>query len=298
MRPEGLFLLPEYSSSFLENRVLSGIGVFFLALLLCLPASASGECSDGTAEGECVAARTQKEADRLLRCRQGILVDDSVSCGCPTGYHIWGDGSCILHPHARLFTHDLAYDDAVRGDVVFKAAKFDEVFSHTAFKAQYKQLNPQIKLGVYRNFSALTDSEISTAIPAFCSQQTVQCTAEDMLLHYREDAGTRCDYFRTCVTGRGWNSSCSPVCTPPATAASRAESRTPNSWKVTWGDANYPNPAWVIYNNETVLARSGEGGVPADILLTDNGDFYPPGSAFDKTAEYYGTPLDQNHPRI
>ncbi len=119
-----------------------------------------------------------------------------------------------------------------------------------------------------------------------------------MYIHYRDDAGTRCDAFDNCALARGWNYSCSPNCTPAATATTRGESRTFDWWLNRWSSANYNDPGWQAYNNAANLARAQEGGTTSDVLLPDVASYYPGGTAFDKTVEYYGIPLDGNHPRI
>lgn len=259
---------------------------------------AAAACSDGTADNQCVFARTGNNQDKPWRCVNGILTEVSQTCGCPDNYYAWGDGSCTLRSYIRAYTHDLRYDDAGLVDTTFKASHFDEVFSHNAFKTQYRSLNPKIKIATYRNFSALTETEFPGAVTAWCATQTPACNPQDLIIHNKQDVGTRCDYFNDCRTFKGWNASCSPSCTPAATAISRADSRAPNAWDLDWSDVNFSNSSWVAFNNQATLTDITAGGVTSDILLPDNGDFYPIGTGYDKTAEYFGIALDQNHPRI
>jgi len=263
-----------------------------------LSISAATNCSDGTANNQCVFNRTSNANNKPWKCVNGVLIEDNQTCGCPSGYYPWGDGSCTLRPNIRAYTHDLRYDDAGLVDTTFKATHFDQVFSHTSFKTAYRNINPQIKIGSYRNYSALYDDEFADLVTAWCATQTPTCDPQDLIIHNKQDVGTRCDYFNQCRTFKGWNESCSPNCTPAATAINRAESRAPNAWDLDWSDVNFTNPNWVAFNNQATLSTLTGGGTTSDIILTDNGDFYPPGSSYDKTVEYFGIALNQSHPRI
>lgn len=262
------------------------------------PIVSAASCNDGTADNQCVFDRTGNSQDKPWRCVSGILTENSQVCGCPDNYYAWGDGSCTLRSYIRAYTHDLRYDDAALVDTTFKATHFDQAFSHIAFKTAYKNINPQIKIGIYRNYSAFYDDEFADLVTAWCATQTPACDPQDLIIHYKQDVGTKCDYFNQCRTFKGWNESCSPNCTPAATAVNRAESRSPNSWSLDWSDVNFSNPNWVAFNNQATLSGVTSGGTIGDVILTDNGDFYPVGTDYDKTAEYFGIPLNQSHPRI
>ncbi len=247
-------------------------------------------CNDGTQDSQC-------SATLPLYCKEGFLIYNSTSCGCPSPYYIQDDGTCSNYPHIKLFLYDLK-QDLDNQDTIFKAKHYDLAFSHTSYASLLKQTNPQIRVSLYKNPTAYTDNEQSIDIPNYCFNIGGCTNIEDFYLHYIQD-DSYYDNFGTYLNTPGYNPACSPICNPPATATSIDQSRIPDYWLTTWKASNITSQLWFDYETTQILNLLNINGVQREAMFFDNAFFYPPTDLnYDKTHEYLNIPLDSNHPRI
>jgi hypothetical protein len=280
-------------------------------------ALSAGTCIDGTAELQCVVDRTGNENQRPWRCVNGILVEDSGTCGCPTGRYPWGDGSCTTYPNIKTHNQFIPYCSwsnslsenytaTCAAELSFNATHFDNTSTFTHQKQYMRNINPNLKLQTYRNFSALTATEVSTAYPAYCL--THGCTTENAFIHFTEDSRRNGRGYSICVPGYN------PANPPPpgdvnscvldsadhyARAVSLPQSRIPDFWLTSWMMVNYRDPGIAAYNQQAVEQTFRDGNIISDSFFTDIGDYIAQnGPDLTVSDVYPGIALNQSHPRV
>ncbi len=133
--------------------------------------------------------------------------------------------------------------------------------------------------------------------------------AEDFFLHYREDISHPGFATTVLVPGfapgmiPGWNPNPGPT-DPPASATSREQARVIGIYLPTWPLGNLVNPGYrqfLIHYVRRLSDGSLYGSTASeriDGVVVDNAVYYPQFNEgmLDKTEEFYGLPLDDNHP--
>jgi hypothetical protein len=238
----------------------------------------------------------------------GVCAGDAA---CPTGQECTGAGCVPSRP--TIFSHIQlasaffrAYND--NAEMAWRATHADLLIGGTILESQdLRAANPNVRLVPY-----FTNRyhHLDTEAAEWCA--TYGANPEDFYLHYREDVVLP-GYNTVLVPGYpvgvvpGWNPNWQAG-DPPASAANRAESRAFGLYDPShqpWYLANFNHPSYRDFAKDyirtlvdgTVWGSNGDP-FPADAVLMDHGVYYPEFNEGDlpKTDEFYGIPLDDNHP--
>lgn len=276
-------------------------------------------CVDGTASGQCVVDRTGNDNQRPQRCVDGLLVEDSATCGCPAGRYPWGDGSCTIYPNIKTYNQFVPYctwtnpaasdyTATCQTELSFVASHFDISTAFTHEKTLLKSINPSIKIETYRNYSALNTTEINTLYPAYCAANG--CTTENAFLHFSEDTQRNGRGFGICVPGYNPGNAAPPgdtnTCVTTASdhyarAVAKSQARIPDYWLTSWMMVNFRDPGIISYNRSAITTNFAAGGSTSDVLFNDIGDYIATtGPDLTVSDAYAGQPLSpiNQHPRF
>ncbi len=250
----------------------------------------------------------------------GIVSEGACSSdlSCPYGEEC-GAGACVplapgLYPHIQTASA-LFREYADAEELAWRAAHYDLLVSQVLnYVDEIRAVNPGARLFEYMNARYHRYDD-------FGPQATDWAIAngydpEDFYLHYREDVAVPTWESTVIVDGfppgiiPGWNPDAGPG-DPPASALSREVSRVIgyNAGGHTTGDpwrmANINHEGYrrfLLYWATRVLDGSLDGhnyrAQPLDGVVFDNAIYYPMfgEGVLDKTDEYYGIPLEPNHP--
>ncbi|MCZ6765388.1 MAG: hypothetical protein O7D32_00510, partial [bacterium] len=247
---------------------------------------------------------------------QGPDVADSQYCTdtqCPVGQECEG-GGCVsvrptLFPHIQLGTFLFrSYNDDT--EIIWRANHSDlAVGLACGYADELRAENPNIRITGY-----FMNTYHRYADEAEVWAQSRGEDPEDYYLHYKEDV-YRDDYGVVVVVPGfsagmvpGWNPDWQTG-DPPASATDRTQARVPafyrSSRSTTWYMANLANAGYRRFLADYVrslldgsLYKVTMATGPADGALADKAIYYPEFNEgrLEKTAEFYGQPLDENHP--
>lgn len=230
---------------------------------------------------------------------------------CQLGRECVGGGCVTVRP--TLYDHIQLASALFRSynsdaEKYWRATHADLLIGQTIVaSAELRAANPNVRLVPYfaNRYHHLDDEAVE-----WCSRNGGD--PEDFYLHYREDVYLP-DYPIVLVPGYpaafvpGWNPNPQPG-DGPASAASREESRAfgfYNPAHEPWYLANLENPNYRDFARDyirtlidgTVWGPNGDPE-PADAIVMDHGVYYPEWNegSVDKTIEFFGVPLDDNHP--
>jgi len=243
-------------------------------------------------------------------------VSDSFACAdkqCPIGEECEG-GGCVsvrptLYSHIQLGTSLLrSYNDAT--EITWRANHSDMVIGlASGFADELRAENPNIRITGY--FTNTYHRYVSEAEEWAAARGE---DPEDYYLHYKEDV-YRTDYAHVVLVPGfsagvipGWNPNWQTG-DPPASATNRSQSRAPAFYSsgrsTTWYLANLANAGYRSFLADYVrslldgtLYNTTMSTGPADGAMVDNAIYYPEFNEgnIDKTTEFYGVSLDENHP--
>lgn len=242
-------------------------------------------------------------------------VTSSAGCRdgeCPPGQEC-EDGGCVpvretLYPHIQLasalFRPYIDYEE-----IDWRADHFDLVIGYAAVDSdRLRAGNPDIRLFEYTEFRYQLYENESRDWAALNGY-----SFEDFFLHYREDV-TLYDYGATVLVPGfpagfvpGWNPA-RGAADPPASATERAQSRAfgiAEAGHEPWRLADITDPGYRRFHIERMDALVdgslyGAANVtgPVEGIMVDHAIFYAQFNEglINKTDEFYGAPLDGNHP--
>lgn len=254
----------------------------------------------------------------MAGCSAATGTDDDLTSGicpgdasCPIGQECAGNGCVSVRP--TLFDHIQLASTLFRqynndAEKAWRATHADLLIGQNITESlNLRGANPNVRLVSYfTNRYHL----LSVEADEWCAAHGAD--PEDFYLHYREDVQLP-GYTTVLVPGYppgfvpGWNPNAQPG-DPPASAASRSESRAFGLYDLQhepWLLANFCHPDYREFAKDyirrlvdgTVFGPNGDPE-PMDGVLMDHGVFYPEFNegALTKTEEFYGIPLDDNHP--
>jgi hypothetical protein len=233
---------------------------------------------------------------------------------CPTGEEC-GAGGCgpvaaSLYPHIQLASALLA-NYATPSDIPWRAEHYDLLIGGLYGNVDlFRTMNPDARLFEYVLMRKHPDGPSHN--PGEVWARSAGYDPEDFYLHYREDVA-RADLSGVVIvpgypTGLvpGWNPAPAPE-DPPASAASRTESRVPLAmgsagvmYMPAMGHSGYrtfiADHAGNIMDGSYYGTPAASG--PVDGIVCDVALYYPEFDEADlgHTERYGGVPLDDNHP--
>ena len=237
---------------------------------------------------------------------------------CPYGEEC-GSGACVamsasLYPHIQVAS-SLFRDHLDQNEVVWRAAHYDLLINRVLHHADdFRAVNPNVRLFEYMYARYNNYDDFGNRVTEWAQARGLD--PEDFYLHYREDTAVPTWEGVVLVEGHapgvvpGWNPARGPM-DPPASAASREESRVPGmnaGWfagGIPWKMASINNNDyrrflldWATWVLDGSLDNLTLAGGPIDGIVFDNAIYYPMfgEGVLDKTDEYYGLPLNDQHP--
>jgi len=231
---------------------------------------------------------------------------------CPSGDECEGSGCVPIRP--ALYSHIQLASAVFRSyvedsEVEWRAQHADLLIGRTLENAdRIRAANPNARLFEYTLFRYDFYPEDATEWAALNGYDR-----EDFFLHYGEDTAVPQYVSTVLVPGfpagivPGWNPDRQPN-DPPASATERSQSRAvglPKQINVPWQMANITHEGYrrFLIDQMAALADGSLYGVanatgPVDGIMVDLGVYYPVfnDGLIDKTDEFYGIPLDDNHP--
>lgn len=255
----------------------------------------------------------------LSSCTGGaVSPDDSTTTpgcvtdlDCPMGEEC-GALSCYgvepgLYVHIQTASPLLReYNDA--SEVSWRASHYDLMIGQVLSVAdQIRAINPRARLFEYMSMRYMRYNEFGNEATNWALAHGAD--PEDFYLHYREDVEVPTWEGTVLVEGfpagvvPGWVPGVSPI--PGASAETREQSQvigynaggggTGPPWRL----ANVTNDSYrdFLLDWATRLVE-GTGGAQLDGIVGDNAIYYPQfgEGVLDKTNEFYGIPLDEQHP--
>lgn len=234
---------------------------------------------------------------------------------CPMGEEC-GDGGCVpvaptLYPHIQLGSALLRnYLDA--DEMAWRATHYDALIGVVALHVdEIRALNPNIRMFEYWNARHHWYDGYGNEAMNWATAHGYD--GEDFYLHYREDVTVPTWESVTLVEGfpagvvPGWNPDWQPG-DPPASAPDRASSRVVgfnNGQHAPWYLANVTDPGLRVFIKDFLASvldgsrhSTSYASGPIEGFMADDALYYAMygEGVLGKSAEFYGVPLDEDHP--